>query len=291
MIDFLILGAEKSGTTWLADMLRQHPDIFIPEQKELFYFNKQFFESPELDNYNYSLPLSWYLAHFDPAQLGQVRGEASPAYLWDPQAAAAIHDFGPNLKLIAVLRNPVDRAYSQYRYYLQRGTLAEQSFRAALKARPDMISRGRYAEQLERYLTQFSTEQIYVALFDDLRSDNRAFLNGVQSFLGLDAHLPADLDAPTNVTGAPRWAGLNRALAALRYPLRKYNPGWLLAFLRWSGLASLQERVRLANTRPARRLPELDGETRSWLGAKFKSDTERLEGMINRDLSHWKNNP
>jgi hypothetical protein len=291
MIDFLVLGAEKSGTTWLADMLRQHPQIFIPAQKELFYFNAQFFESPELDNYNHSLPLSWYLAHFEGAEAGQLRAEASPAYIWDPAASQAIHAFNAALKLIVLLRDPVERAFSQYRYYIQRGTLSDLSFESALEQRPDLISRGQYAEQLARYTALFPEDQLFIGFFDDIQQDNRALLLSVHNFLALEPHIPQNIDARSNVTGAPRIAWINRALAALRYPLRKYNPGWLMAILRKSGLAALQEKVRLANTQPTQSNKadlQVNAETRQRLIQTFLADIEQLEALTGRDLANWK---
>ncbi|MDH5507196.1 MAG: sulfotransferase, partial [Anaerolineae bacterium] len=73
--DFIIIGAVKSGTTWLADMLRQHPEIYLPEKKEVHYFNKRFAEFPELDNLNNGKPIEWYLDFFKGAKSDQIRGE------------------------------------------------------------------------------------------------------------------------------------------------------------------------------------------------------------------------
>jgi hypothetical protein len=286
-IDFLIIGAEKSGTTWLADRLRQHPKIFIPAEKELFYFNERFFESPELPNFNASQPLAWYLAFFDPAAPDQIKGEASPAYLWDKAAPGRIAAFDPDLKLIAVLRDPIERAFSQYLYFIQRGLLAKQSFENALETRLDFLTRGLYAEQLLRYFDLFPSGQVRVGFFDDLKSAPRLFLGGIQAYLGVPEHVPDDLEAPANVTGIPRFPLLNRGIAWVRYPLRKYNPPGLIRFLRRSGLARLQERVRLANTRPMRARPAMLPETRSRLCAYFRDDVETLQEITGRDLSSW----
>jgi len=286
-IDFLIIGAEKSGTTWLADMLRQHPRIFIPPEKELFYFNDRFFESPELPNFNASQPLSWYLAFFEAAASSQIKGEASPAYLWDEAAPGRIAAFEPDLKLAAVLRDPIERAFSQYLYFIQRGLFTGLTFEQAIDQRPDLLTRGLYARQLARYLERFPPEQIRIRLFDDLKADSRGFLTNFQAYLGVPEHLPGNLEAPANVTGVPRFPLLNRAIAAIRYPLRKYNPAWLLGILRRTGLASLQERVRLANTRSMQTRPEIRPETRERLRRYFRDDVETLQEITGRDLSSW----
>lgn len=286
-IDFLILGAEKSGTTWLADMLRRHPQIFIPEEKELFYFNAQFFESPDLPNFNAAQPLSWYLAFFETAKPGQIKGEASPAYLWDEAAPDRIAAFDPDLQLAAVLRDPVERAFSQYLYFIQRGLFAGLTFEGAIDRRPDLLTRGLYARQVARYREHYPAERIRIVFFDDLKSDARRFLTDFQTYLGVSEHIPEDLETRANVTGVPRFPWLNRAIAAVRYPLRKYNPVWLLRFLRRAGLARLQERIRLLNTRPMETRPEIAPETRSRLKTYFRSDIETLQEMTGRDLSGW----
>lgn len=286
-IDFLVIGAEKCGTTWLADMLRQHPDIFIPSEKELFYFNERFFESPELPNYNARQPLDWYLAFFKKAAVGQIKGEASVAYIWDPAAPQRIAEFDPHLKLIAVLRNPIDRAFSQYLYFIQRGVFSGISFEMAVQKREDILTRGLYARQLKRYFDLFSAEQIHIIFYDDLRADNRAFLQDVQDFLGVSPMIPANLDDASNITGVPRFRLLNRMISWVRYPLRKYNPPVLMRLVRGTGLARLQERIRLANTRPFDEKPTLSPETRMHLAAYFREDVEALEKMTGRDLSAW----
>ena len=286
-IDFLIIGAEKCGTTWLADMLRQHPDIFIPEGKELFYFNERFFESPELPNYNATQPIAWFLQFFAQARPDQVKGEASPAYIWDQSAPQRIAAFGPDLKLIAVLRNPIDRAMSQYLYYIQRGVISGISFEQAVQKRGEILTRGLYAQQLRRYFALFPPEQISVMFYDDLRADNARFLTDAQSFLGVSAMLPENINEASNVTGIPRFAWLNQAISWVRYPLRKYNPPRLMKMLRKSGLARFQERIRLANTRPFELKPSIAPETRASLRAYFREDVAALQEMTGRDLRHW----
>ena len=286
--DFLILGAEKAGTTWLADMLRQHPEIFIPPEKELFYFNKQFFESPELHNYNYDQPLSWYLNFFRDAQPGQVIGEASPAYLWDEAAPEKISGLKSTIRLIAILRDPVQRAHSQYLYFLQRGYFGRITFEEALVKRSDMLTRGLYALQLERFLALFPGDQIYLGFFDDLMTDSAGFLGAVQEFIGVDRWIPDNLEQRSNVTGLPRFHWINRVISQLRYPLRKHNPDWLMRILRGSGLAALQERIRLANTQTFEKRPQIAPETDQRLREYFREDISRVEVLTGRDLSKWK---
>lgn len=287
-IDFIVIGAEKSGTTWLADMLRQHPDVFIPERKEIFFFNERFFESPELNNFNFDKPLSWYLAFFDEAEPDQVKGEVCPAYLWDVTAPQEIFSFNPSVKIIAVLRAPVERAYSQFRYYVQRGVLEDISFHQAIEKRPDLISRSMYFDQLKRYFELFPQEHIKVLFFDDLKQDSQGFLEDVDTFLGIRAHIPKNIETRSNVTGVPRYKWLNRMIAKSRYFVRKRNPVLLLNFLRFTGAARLSEIIRLKNTDFVTEKPAPDSEISRQLREIFRADIEKLEVMTGRDLSGWK---
>ncbi|MFQ5616852.1 MAG: sulfotransferase, partial [Anaerolineales bacterium] len=282
-IDFLVIGAEKCGTTWLADMLRQHPEVFIPPEKELFYFNRQFFESPELENFNHAKPLSWYFAFFKNAAPEQVKGEVCVAYIWDEAAPQKIQAFNPGIKIIAILRDPVERAFSQYLYYIQRGVLGDVSFEQAIEMRPDLLSRSLYAGQLQRYYERFPPENIRVTFFDDLKADNRAFLQTIEAFLGISEFIPPDIDSRANVTGTPRYQWLNRAMSRVRYWVRKYDPPFLLDFLRFTGLAQFSEVLRLKNTRPAEGRPVIDPETEARLRAYFREDMEKLEKLTGRD--------
>ncbi len=286
-LDFLLIGAEKCGTTWLADMLRQHPGIFIPPEKEIFYFNRQFFESPELENFNHSKPLDWYYSFFAAAQAGRVKGEASPAYIWDMAAPEKIHAFNPALKLVAVLRDPVERAFSQYRYYIQRGVLGNVSFAQAIELRPEMLSRGMYHAQLTRYYALFPAEQILVLFFDDIKRDNQAFLHTAEAFLGVEPFTPPNIEARSNVTGEPRFKALNQIMSKVRYWVRKHDPPFVLELLRRTGLAQWSERLRLQNTRPAAAQPAPDPALVRRLRAHFREDVLALERLTGRDLKAW----
>ena len=190
---FLVLGAQKSGTTSLHRYLAEHPAVLRASPKEVRYFSRV-----------YDRGDGWYRAQFPlrarrlsrRAQVGvwPAVGEASPQYLFHPLAPARVHAFDPGMKLIAVLRDPVDRAYSQYQMQLRWG-FEPGSFEDALDReeaeldaelakfqddppvystlvnRISYVARGRYAEQLERWLTFFPREQLLVLLSDDLADD------------------------------------------------------------------------------------------------------------------------
>lgn len=287
-IDFLVIGAAKSGTTWLHQMLKQHPQVYLPGPKELHYFNRRFTENPQVVNYNSEKPVSWYLSFFQHAQPGQALGEMSPPYLWDEDAAQRIHDFNPALKLIAILRQPVERLYSYYLFLVQRGSLVDCTFAEALKKRPDLKARGNYYTHLSRFLALFPQEQLKIMLYDDLMADNRQFLLDVETFLGLDEFVPPDIDQRSNITGAPRFKRFNHLLFQMRLFLRNNRLHWVLDLLRKLGIAYALEQWRTRSAVPYEEKPWMDDTTRAELQDHYREEIEKLEGLIQRDLSAWR---
>ncbi|HEU0303312.1 MAG TPA: sulfotransferase domain-containing protein [Gaiellaceae bacterium] len=197
--NFLVIGAQKSGTTALHAYLSEHPAVFCTSRKEVHYFSL-----------TYPLGERWYLSHF--ALRGVSRpaavGESTPAYLFDPRSPARVHAFDPRMKLVAVLRDPVERAYSHY--WMERETRDEtRSFEDALEWEqrevvPELerwiadpayesplplfgrsyVSRGLYAEQLERWLELFPREQMLVFTSDELTAEPAETMAFVARFLG-----------------------------------------------------------------------------------------------------------
>lgn len=192
-IDFVIAGTQKGGTTALARLLRQHPEIGMAATKELHFFDDdRHFPGGEPD-------YGAYHANFDPLPSARVCGEATPVYMyWEP-AAARMRAYNPALKLIMILRNPTDRAWSHWRMTTRRGeetldfstairTEAERC-REALPGQHrfySYIDRGRYATQLRRLRGFFPAEQMLVLRNEDLRDDAQAAMARMCDFLGVD---------------------------------------------------------------------------------------------------------
>ena len=136
---FVIIGGQRCGTTWLHRAIAEHPEVFVADPKELHFF----------DNH-YERGLGWYYGRFTPSNGHKAWGEATPAYLHRPECDTRLHAAAPDARLVAILRHPVDRAYSAYQ--LMRNTLsAGMSFEEALGASPELIERGLYADHLERW--------------------------------------------------------------------------------------------------------------------------------------------
>jgi hypothetical protein len=198
--DFVIIGAQRGGTTSLYRYLIEHPDIEPASRKEVHFFDG-----------NYERGMDWYRAHFPLQGASRLTGEASPSYLFAPAAPARIRAALPQARYIALLRNPVDRAFSHYQLMVKRG-IEPLSFEEAIAAEPERLTgtgdpftlawrhfsyirRGLYAEQLERWLASFPREQLLVLKSEDFYAEPAATLRQTQAWLGLPARLPATLTA------------------------------------------------------------------------------------------------
>ncbi|WP_333267688.1 MULTISPECIES: sulfotransferase domain-containing protein, partial [unclassified Microcoleus] len=200
--DFIIIGAQKGGTTSLYNYLIQHPQILPAAQKEIHYFDFNFDKSPD-----------WYYAQFPQPQPGEnlLTGEASPYYICHPQVPQRIYDLCPKVKIIALLRNPVERAISHYYYYIKIGyeSLSLESAIAAeperlkgeiekLQANPNYYSyehqhhsyltRGIYADQLPAWIKLFPKSQLLILKSEDLYTNPFGTYNSVLDFLEVPPH-------------------------------------------------------------------------------------------------------
>jgi hypothetical protein len=224
--DFLIVGAQKAGTTSLHAYLGAHPEVSPSTVKEVHYFDL-----------SYQRGRSWYRAHFKPLRAGQkLAGESSPYYLYHPLVPARVAADLPRAKLIAVLRDPVDRAFSHHNHEVTLGfeqlsfedALAGEAERLAgererLIADPHLnsfahqhysyLDRGRYAEQLEAWYASIAPERMLVLSAEELFAEPAATLARAQRFLELEPHLPADLSPRNGRSYSPLPAALRSRLA------------------------------------------------------------------------------
>lgn len=189
--DFFIVGAQRSGTTSLYEYLRLHSGVFMSPHKETHYFSQDRVRvDADLVIQSQDAYLQLFVAGGD-----KMLGEASPSYLWHPEAAQRIHAKQPNGKIIATLRNPIARAFSQYQMDLADGLPAIPFYDALVQddRRTDKVygtghlyvELGFYAEQLSRYYDVFGPERVLVLAFEELSQNTRATLGRVAAFLGI----------------------------------------------------------------------------------------------------------
>ncbi|MCG8449817.1 MAG: sulfotransferase domain-containing protein [Pirellulales bacterium] len=189
LVDFLIIGAQKSGTTSLWAYLRTHPDLFLPKRKELHFFDKEEFFRQAVPQYEK------YHLHFSKAQAGQLCGEATPSYVFWESAAERIVRYNPEMKLVLILRNPIQRAYSHWNMERKRGN-EKLSFLQAVQAEKSLtqpmqdrvrsyVARGYYSKQIKHLGKFFPAEQLLVLRSESLLQDRHAVLQKICNFLGV----------------------------------------------------------------------------------------------------------
>lgn len=268
--NFLYVGTSKAGSTWLFNALARHPEVYLASSKGLYYFDEHFDHGPQ-----------WYLNHFSAAEGKPAVGEISHSYLSSPEVAARIAEFNPEMRLLACLREPVDRAFSDYLDLVKNGQY-DGPFSSALERFPRLLDRGRYATHLQRYLDRFAGEQIHVSLFDDLRKDPQAYADEVFTFLGIRrlALPPADLKSRMPA-GTPR----STALATTAKSVSKLAKRAGLERLRSRAKRSV--RLRQVLYRPFRDdRPTIDPTQEAELRRGFADEVLQLDAMLGRAVSH-----
>lgn len=286
---FVVIGAAKAGTTALYWYLAEHPQIFMSPVKETNFFayevdaaGNPLYGDP--DHHRFPIRRERdYQALFADAGSGTVTGEASPIYLECPFSARRISESVPGARIICGLRNPVDRAYSDYLMYLRsRGHEFDPSrdlVAGASWAQPDShwVTIGRYHEMLSRYFDHFPHEQIHIYLFDDLKRSPTAVVQDMYEFLGVDRDFVPDFDTPHNVGGLPRSRIFEAVLTSdrLRQAVEPLVPARAANWVR---------RLRTANMESA---PPLPDELRRELTEHYRDEIKRTSELIGQDLAAW----
>jgi hypothetical protein len=291
--DFYVVGHPKSGTTALYEMLRSHPQVFMPELKEPRWFATDLRARFGGDGW---LPqtLDQYLDLFAPAGAGQITGEASPSYLRSKVAAGLIAQARPDARIIAILREPAGFLRSLHLELVQNHVEHEQDLRRALEAeRPGedgllrYSDRIAYVEQLRRYHEVFPREQVLVLIYDDFRADNAGTMRGVLRFLGVDDAVPIEpVQAnPTVHVRSMRLDRLVRSAYAGRNPLtRAAKSAVKAAAPRLQGESLHALRRRLLYVRPKPQDEQLMAELRR----RFRGEVVALSDYLGRDLvTEW----
>lgn len=282
-VDFVYVGGPRCGSTWLSAVLSDHPEIFIPPSKEIHFFNDRM---PYGFEYRYPQGMAHYLGYFDQAKPGHLKGDISPFYFLDPNAAWRIHRHLPDAKIISFLRDPVDMLYSLYLLLRQRERRAP-TFEAELEANPQLLDLCRFDRLLQPYYDLFESERVLILLHDDLRRNAKATARQVFRFLGVDEDFaPASLERKFNlaVDSQPR-----RSKQARGYAIQALNHPVLLPLKRLMLRRGLKD-IRYFGAQDTGDVARYEGpaeETRAWIGELLAPDMKRLAIRIGRDLDGW----
>ena len=298
MPNFLLIGAPKSGTTSLFQYLRMHPDIFMGSLKEPNFF------ALEGQKVNYQGPgdmrgnscritsLSAYQQLFMSGKQHKARGEASTVYLYSDIAAKNIAKYAPDMKMIAILRNPIDLAYSAFLHMQREGrepcttfeeALAQEAMRIQENWAPlwHLTAQGLYAKQLARYYEYFPQQQLKIFIYEEWQENPQKVIKEILEFLNIDSSTTLDTSKRFNESGKPKHIWLHHLLTK-NNPLKQALKPFLPKRFRRNMMASLTKKNLEQNTS----MPMLD-TTRDQLKHLFHGDIKDLEVLLQRDLSHW----
>lgn len=286
--DFFVIGAYKSGTTTLHHLLRAHPELYLPARKEPSYYA---FAGQPADAHPAAATSvrdrSAYRDLFAAAPAGALTGEVSPAYLSVPRAFDALAAEAPDARFVAILRDPVARAYSDYLMYVRDGVEPLHDFAAALAQQDqrserglptgNYLSTGFYGSQLLPYYERFGPDPILVLLFEDFVADVVGSMRAVFAHLGVTPDVPLPADRRFNVSGVPS-SRTSRVLLRARHRLAPTL-----------GRAVPERAKQRIDRRLQRRLerPPLDPVVQARLRRLYRDDVALLRRLTGHDLTRW----
>lgn len=275
-VTFIGAGAGKSGTTWLYACLDEHPEVFVPREKELDFFS-----------WHYSRGLDWYHRKFAGADDAGAIGEISPSYMYTDRVPERIREYNPAMQLLFLLRNPIERAYSHYCMHLYSGS-ASEDIDAELGPQSAFVVQGLYYQFLCRFLEHFPRSQLHIVLYEDVVARPDAVIQGVYRFLGVtDAFRPPScFRVQHRRKPRSRIPAVSRRLVAVGAALERRGgiAGSVVTFLRRRGYSRVLHRVLGLGARP---YPVLSPAKMRELSDFYRDDVYKLSGLLERDLTSW----
>jgi hypothetical protein len=279
--NFLGIGAMRSGTSWLYEQLRCHKDVYMSEQKELNFFN---------DFYDHGI--EWYGRHF-PSEKDAVKykaiGEITPTYMTDPEVPSRIRAHIPDGRFIVMLRNPVERAYSEYTKRLRDFNFTG-TFNEFVERYEGVLLRGCYTEQLETYFKVFSRCQFLILIFEEAVTNHQATIQKLAGFLEIDpdGFDPDRMKKRINPSYLPRMPRLYSSYVRGRQYLVKRNLGQLLTAAEKLGFF-YAGRLVVRFRGPRSELPKIDEKVQERLRRLYCREIHGLQELLGRELSIWSN--
>jgi len=279
--NFLVIGVEKGGTTWLHTQLKNHPEIFLPATKEVHFFNK--YNSNFVEHNYFQSGIEWYAEFFKKCRGEKAVGEVTPMYICDPEARFRIKKTLPDVKLIAILRNPIYRAYSHY-WMARYKNHTKLTFREAIEQRePRFIERGLYYKQLKGYFQLFHSTQILIVFYEEVFSNTKFWLSEICRFLEVDPCFYSNSFTEEKVfqSSAYRSPFLLNKQNYLVHQMRKNK--LLSTTLNWLKRNGISDKIKRLNTMETP-YEKISSEDFNLLQDYYCKDIESLSALLNRQL-------
>ncbi|NQZ13993.1 MAG: sulfotransferase domain-containing protein [Alphaproteobacteria bacterium] len=271
-IDIFHIGPQKSATTWLYHCFREHPDIVTARSDNVCFFD-MFFSKGKKEGLN---------NHFPDAQNEQLLIDMTQSYIRSPLAAKRIYDYNPSAKIILCLREPIARAFSHYWHNKKKADFDvpfEQMFKN-YDLYASWVETGFYARHIERFMEYFPKEKVYVQHFSELQDNPEDFLEKTLEFMGVDPHFkPSALDKKVNAAKA-------RKSKAQQARYRLFQKFRLIGA--YHAITKVLQNLRVIPQDYIETLDDVSPETKERLLEIFEPETQRLEKLLDIDLSEWR---
>ncbi len=262
--NFICIGSQRAGTTWLHNCLDEHPEVFVPAEKELHFFDRF-----------YDTGLASYTKRFTLEQRGPTKtwGELTPNYYQEPQALERIKRDIPDVKIIYILRQPAERAFSQYQLYSQ-GQFSGMSFEEVIANKEFVTDLSMQGKHLQRLYSLFDRSQVLVLFYDELSKSPETFLKRVFTFLQVDPNfMPSTLNKRINRVVLPD----------LQARLAKWKLTWVIELVKASPIAEWVKEVAHKKSDKLGKSAFPDA-----LRGRFDDDIKLIEQQLGIDLNHWR---
>lgn len=273
------VGAPKCGTSLLASLLHEEPALCWPQtfsNKEINFFTTRYD--------NYARGIDWYLSHFDHCVPGRIRCEFSPSYFSDPESPELIGQHFPDVRLLAILRDPARRAFSAFQHDKRACRIpSDVSFEEARRSEPKYIRDSRYDVHLRRYMQTFGADQIHVMFLEELTDDVEGELSRFYEFLDAESVTgvaPMEIER-TNEAWLPRSYALEKFLRLASGITKALGLRPVVETVREAGAERL---LRALNSQPAE---ELKAESHKDLLAEFSESDRNLKELLGRTRLPW----
>lgn len=308
--NFIVVGANKGGTTSIYHYLKQHPEVYLSPIKEPHFFStdidvrqfkKEFAQNKMQDIEKYVSgdmeqeyhaafvrDLSQYQRLFKNVRNQKAIGELSTSYLYSQKAAEEIHALIPDCKIIICLRNPIERAYSHYRMNLWTGNSNQFDFLQALKDdyahEPKVWGNahlyteiGMYYQQVQRYLDMFGKDHVKIIFSEDLRKHTKDVVRDLYAFIGVDPQFEPNTDTQYNEVYTPKYKNLTWFLnkSGIRPLMKRISPGFIKKAV-----------IKLLYKNKAEK-GQMSPEAKAFLMEKLGDDIRNLSSLLQKDLSGW----
>jgi len=279
-VSFIGVGGQKCASTWIYDILADHPDVCLSKDKELDFFS----------NF-WDRGYAWYMGKFDlaRARAAVAVGEVSPSYLSDTDSAERAAKYNKDMKVIVTLRSPIDRAYSNHKHNIRQGFVPDEdmSFEKSLAENPTYVEHGYYGRYLKNWLRHFPNSQIQFIFFEDIVANPEEVAASVYRFLGVSENFVSkSLRKKSNESVAVANVKVARFVDWIRNSVRSsWLFSWIWDVLNILGIRAMYRALNMRDVGTA--IPKMLPATRTNLAAAYKEDIELLESIVGRPLIGW----